>query len=155
MQATWTERRQQALERIETQRAERESTDVLTEWIKATAQVPTWQAYQHRERIPDQLLHYADWFVRETGIHPNTRTVGGWIKELVYWQDNELDLVDLENAWNKSGQGAAFMVTSPFSLSGVAIAMKAKQERNADKYNPTKSVYACPVCGEITCRCEE
>jgi len=150
---TMTQRRKAALERVESQRAKKESMDILSEWVKVTAQTPEWQRYPYRDRIPDPLLEYADWFVRETHIEPDGRTIKGWLRELSYWQDKQLDIIDLENAWAKSGEGTQFMVTSPFSLTNVAVAMKAKSERREEKYNPSKSVYACPICGEITCTC--
>jgi hypothetical protein len=121
---------------------------------RLTANAGKGKDYPCRERIPEPLLHYADWFVSETGIQPDRKVINGWIKEFTYWQDKELEVIDLENAYSKSGNNNNFMVTSPFSLSGVAIAMKARMTIKQRKYTESESLYACPVCKQITCRCE-
>lgn len=128
--------------------------DTFLAFERLNANAGKGKAYPCRERIPEPLLHYADWFVRETGIEPDRKVINGWIKELTYWHDKQLEIIDLENAYSKSGNGAQFMVTSPFSLSGVAVAMKARMAIKQKRYDESESLYACPVCKQITCRCE-
>ena len=111
--------------------------------------------YLYREKIPEPLLHFCDWFVTTTKIKPTGQTYKGWIKAFNYCVEAEYSLEDLENAWYHSGEGEAFTVTSPFSLLGVAGERKARAERRNTKYDPTQSKYYCDVCNHLPCVCDD
>ena len=114
--------------------------------------VPDWP---YRDKFHDRILALADWFVDTTKLKPNGHNYKKWIKALVYGMDAGYTIEDWENGWLHSGEGEAFTVTDPLSLLGVVGERKARAERRETKYDPTKSAYACQVCGEISCRCEE
>lgn len=125
--------------------------DIMLAWMEKAEAEPD-KNYPLREKFPEPILHFVDWFVLTTKLKPSPRTYRGWIKAFNYAIDEELSIEDFENAWLHSDEGNNFTVTSPFSLIGVAAERKARAERRETKY---ESAYACPVCGEITCRCDK
>ena len=86
------------------------------------------KAYDGRDMIPEQYLGYCDWFVQKTGIEPDGKVKGAWIKEFLYWSNKRLTIKNLDDAWVHAGKkGWQGDIIRPQALGTTAVALKAKK----------------------------
>jgi len=120
-------RLEEARERIERQRAEREARGGLLGAFYAQAEAQekaeaAGRAYRNRDKIPEPILHYADVYHWLTNQTPSPRTLKDWIQEFWYWDGEGLVGWDIWAAylrlWN-----ADILITRPGTLTNTAVAM--------------------------------
>lgn len=95
------------------------------------AQNDATKAWQGRELIRADLLHYADWYNLTTGQVMTKRATKAWWKALSDWKEESLTIEDLQEAYAARSKWRT--VADPNELTKDAAAIHALPEGTAQK----------------------
>jgi hypothetical protein len=84
-------------------------------------------AYVNRERIPQELLPYADVFHELTAMVPTERVLPDWIAEFKIWRAEAITVEGVRQAYKE----ARYSVARPGSLTNMAAACSARPKAGA------------------------
>ena len=84
-------------------------------------------AYVNRERMPPELLPYADVFHELTGLVPTQRVLRDWIAEFKIWRTEAITVEGVRQAYKQ----ARYSVARPGSLTNMAAAYSARPSTGA------------------------
>ena len=119
-----TDRLAEARKRIEEQRAAKQDIDPLVAFGQLSEDLPPEKRYINRDKIPEHLVHYSDWYYQKTGQEPTNDVLTDWIAEFDRWNGKAIETAHLDKA------AAQFeIVWRPGTLTNTAIALKAQSRQ--------------------------